>query len=669
MMEAYFKSQVDSIAERWLDDIETLQVWEQRRLELRRQLLEMLGIWPLPEKTDLKPTITGRIEHEDFIVEKLYFQSMPGLYVTANLYIPRKLEHPLPAVLYVCGHGNVKKDGVSYGSKTHYQHHPAWFARHGYVSMIIDTLQLGEIEGLHHGTTRAGMWWWINRGYTPAGVEAWNSIRALDYLQSRPEVNPEKLGVTGRSGGGAYSWWLAALDDRVQATVPVAGITDLENHVVDDAIEGHCDCMYMINTYCWDFPTLAALVAPRPLLLSNSDKDRIFPLDGVTRVYWKLRQIYDLYGAADRLGLLVTEGTHQDTQDLRIPAFHWMNRWLKGQDELIDKPAVKFFEPEQLKVFAELPADQVNTSIHEVFVPKADAPKLPSSAAEWQQLRSAWLQALKEKSFGGWPQVPESLNLNKVFELEAKGLQLSVYEFISQQDVPLRLWLLQPQEVQNPQSVSLRVLDEQGWQRWKSGISAAFPGKASQIVGPGFEESSAEVGVATQAENIERLQERLSREQAAIVLIAPRGIGPTAWPADKDKHLLRRFPLIGQTLDGMRVWDVRRAIEAVRTLPHLKDAAVRLQARGSMAGIVLYASLFESGIDQLDVRNLPSTHRDGPIFLNVSKLLDMPQALALALDDTSIMLSTPEAGAWSWPQSLIQALKMDSSRLRIRSSR
>ena len=96
---------------------------------------------------------------------------------------PKSLAGKAPAILYVCGHSQVKKDGISYGNKVGYQHHGAWFARNGYVCLVIDTLQLGEIEGIHHGTYREKMWWWNARGYTPAGVEAWNSIRAIDYLE------------------------------------------------------------------------------------------------------------------------------------------------------------------------------------------------------------------------------------------------------------------------------------------------------------------------------------------------------------------------------------------------------------------------------------------------------------------------------------------------------
>src|SRR4051794_27789049 len=285
-----------------LADVTTLADWQAKRPVLRQQLLEMLGLDPLPERTPLHATVTGTVDGGDFVVEKLHFQSPPGLYVTAPFYKPKQIDKPLPTILYLCGHGTVKLDGVAYGAKASYQHHPAWFARQGYCCLILDTLQLGEIPGEHHGTYRLNQWWWVSRGYTPAGVEAWNGIRALDYLATRPEVDMAKVGVTGRSGGGAYTWWLAALDDRPACLVPVAGITDLANHVVDGCVEGHCDCMYMVNFRGWDFAAVAALAAPRPMLLSNTDKDSIFPLDGVYRIHAKVRDIYRSYGAADKLG-------------------------------------------------------------------------------------------------------------------------------------------------------------------------------------------------------------------------------------------------------------------------------------------------------------------------------------------------------------------------------
>ena len=290
MIAEYFCVGTDRLRDACLAEIESAEDWQQNKQRYRSELLEMLGLDPLPEKTDLKPVVTGKVEHDEFTVENVHFQSRPGLYVTGNLYVPKNIDGKLPAILYVCGHGRVAKDGISYGNKTHYQHHGGWFARHGYVCLTIDTLQLGEIEGVHHGTYNHNRWWWLNRGYTPAGVEAWNCVRALDYLETRPEVDASRFGVTGRSGGGAYSWWIAAIDERIKCAVPVAGITDLQNHVVDGCVEGHCDCMYMVNTHQWDYAKVAALISPRPLLISNTDSDGIFPLDGVVRTFESVRR-------------------------------------------------------------------------------------------------------------------------------------------------------------------------------------------------------------------------------------------------------------------------------------------------------------------------------------------------------------------------------------------
>ena len=126
----------------------------------------------------------------------------------------------------------------------------------------------------------------------------------------------------------------------------MAGITDLHNHVVDGAVEGHCDCMFFVNTYRWDYPLVAALVAPRPLLLVNTDSDTIFPLDGVMRIHARSSGIYALHHASrPTCGLVIGPGPHKDTQNLQVPVFRWFNRHLKGEDPVIDMAAVKFFTP------------------------------------------------------------------------------------------------------------------------------------------------------------------------------------------------------------------------------------------------------------------------------------------------------------------------------------
>jgi dienelactone hydrolase len=598
---AYFRSETMALSRRCLTDIRSLEDWQAHRAKYRRQLQEMLGLWPMPERTDLHPVVTGKLEREEFTVEKLHFQAMPHLYVTANLYLPKKLETRAPAILYVCGHSRVVTNGVSCGNKTYYQHHGEWFARNGYVCLVIDTLQLGEIEGLHHGTYREGQWWWNSRGYTPAGVEAWFGIRAIDYLCSRPEVDKDRIGMTGRSGGGSYTWTVAALDDRVKVAAPVAGMTDLQNQVIDGAVEGHCDCMFFVNTYRWDFPQVAALIAPRPLLIANSDKDTIFPLDGVVRVYYQARRIYQLYGATNHLGLLITDGPHADTQDLQLPVFRWFNRFLKQEDPLIEMAAKKFFEPQELRVFDQLCADQINTRIQESFVPAAN--RTPTTDVDQTQL-----QELRAKAFGGWPAEPGPIAPVLYAQSNQAGVHIRCYRFQSQPGVELSFVLLSDARVRKPGKVILKILDTESW---TNSLCDVFPQGAIA------------------AEQIAGFRRQMQDEKAALAFFAPRLVEPSPWTCDAKKfiQIRRRFMLLGQTLDGMRVWDIRCAVQALHSLPETKTAPVYLLARGDMGFNAAYAALFEPRVAGLRLTQLPSSQAAGPDYLNVLKFVDAPQVI------------------------------------------
>lgn len=628
MLRDYFKTETAKLTENCLSDIHTLADWNAKKGEYRRELFEMLGLWPLPKKTDLKPVVTGTLDHPEFTVEKLQFQSLPGLYCTADVYVPKNLAKPAPAILYVCGHARVETNGVSYGNKTAYQHHGEWFARNGYVCLVLDTIELGEIHGIHHGTYRHNMWWWNSRGYTPAGVEAWNGIRALDYLQSRSDVDGKRLGITGRSGGGAYSWYIAALDDRIKVAAPIAGITDLQNHIVDGCVEGHCDCMFMVNTYRWDYSQVAALIAPRPLLIGNSDKDKIFPLDGVLRVHAKVKRIYELNHASDKLGLLITEGPHKDTQDLQVPVFRWFNRFLKGEEPIIDMAATNLFSPKDLKVFAELPKDERTSTIHETFVPAAKISDAPKNQAEWEKMRDDWKKFLSEKVFAAWPMNPSAPKLKLISSSQTKQLRLRQFEFVSQEKISLPIYVVQ-----------------------------SAPGKPEQLV----------VQVVGETENFpkdfaEYFLKRTAQDPAAgknfaIAYVLPRGIGPTAWTSElrKATQIRRRFMLMGTTLDSMRVWDIRRAIDALNSANEFKNLPAELRGSGSMGVNALYAALF-SPVKEIQLAGLPASHRDGPDYLNVLKALDVPQAVAMLAEKSRVNLSDTHTAAWQFPTEVARNL-------------
>lgn len=658
-LDAYLSAETARVADDSLADIRTLEDWQRNRPRYRDELLEMLGLSPLPDRTPLQPTITGRIDHAEFTVEKLHFQSLPGLYVTANLYVPKNLTAPAPAILYVCGHSNQIVDGVSFGNKAGYHHHGVWFARHGYVCLMIDTIQLGELQGLHHGTRNQGLWWWNSRGYTPAGVEAWNSMRALDYLESRPEVDRTRLGMTGRSGGGAYTWFTAALDERVKVAVPVAGITDLHTHVVDGLVTGHCDCMFQVNTYRWDFAKLAALLAPRPLLLANSDKDLIFPLEGVLRVHRDVRRIFRLHDANDKLGLLITEGPHRDTQDLQVPAFRWFNRFLKNDESAISVPAEKIFAPADLKVFDTLPSAQRTTSIHDTFVPVA-TPAVPANAAAWRAQTEGWRALLEQKVFAGWPAAAVPLSVMRTAQATEGTLALTRWEYSPQVAVRLPLYVFSSTHAAAARPGRLHVLDEESWLALLGTAPAALRATlAAPLPVPS--------NLPAPSAFMQALLDEAARGELTLAFAPPRGVGPTRWTGNDavQRNLLRRFMLLGQTLEGMRVWDIRRALAATADASIGANAtAWTLSGDRHQAVNALYASLFTDGLAGVTLIAPPASHHTGPDYLNVLRFLDVPQALTWAAERQPVTLTDTREADWTWTTATARTLGWPQDRLR-----
>jgi hypothetical protein len=389
------------------------------------------------------------------------------------------------------------------------------------------------------------------------------------------------------------------------------------------------------------------------LLLGNSTTDDIFPVPGYRRLADKVRKIYELYGAGDRFALLETAGPHKDTPELRLGAYRWMNRWLRnGSGEISEQERPRFI-PAQLKVFDRLPDDAINATIQETFrqVAKPQLPQVPAAIrAWWPRQREEWLQALGDKVFRGWPQQPVPINVRAAEDIRHDGVRVRAFDFTSEEGVDLRLWLLTADQVDKPAQVVLTAVDEPGWGEWTRELGPTCKMAMQLSVDPGFDEAQ-----------FKQTRDTLRAQQLALATIAPRGIGPTKWAeagTSEDIHIRRRFALLGQTLDGQRVWDVRRALAVLRSLMDLKGVPLCLRGKSDMAGIVLYAAVLEPDVAALDLWFPPASHSRGPIFLNIRTILDMPQGVALAFprpirlyvkDDT-------DAQAWAWPLQLQAAL-------------
>lgn len=578
IIDYFLQREAAKFNDRFLDGANTLPEWEARRSRLRNEYLDMLGLAPLPEKTPLHATVTGTLEHEGVAIEKLHFQSRPGLYVTGNLYRPKTVNGKLPTILYVCGHSGRGRDG----NKTAFQDHGLWFANHGYVCLIIDTLQLGEIPGVHHGTYREGRWWWQALGYTPAGVECWNGIRALDYLVTRPEVDPERLGVTGISGGGASTFWIAAADERVRCAVPVSGMSDLHSYVSNKVINGHCDCMFLVNTYQWEWTTIAALVAPRPLLFCNSDHDSIFPMDGNRRIAERLQELYKLYNNPDLFSAYVSRGGHDYRPDLRIAIFKWFNKHLKNDSSTVKDADYQTLPGKDLRVFPDdkdLPKDSVNGRIDEQFVPRAKV-ALPE-AGKFEDWKKTLVERIRTQSFRAMPSEGRAEDVAFGGEVAGRGANFKIEP---EPYLPVRLHV-STRGMREPQLLVVDLPEEAAQKKWSAQIFLYYA-------------------------------------------LATRGVEEPWTEKSPPNYVKRAHALLGRTVDQGRVWDIISTIRYVNAKSQ-KEQDWRVVGRGQAGILAAYAALFEPRITEVIVYDPPVSHREGPIFLNILRTIDIPEALGL----------------------------------------
>jgi len=599
MIQEYLRGETEQIHRRFFQNVESVEDWKKLRPKYKEEYFYMLGLWPMPQKTPLKATITRTLQGDDYIVDMLHYQSRPQLYVTANLYRPKntaKGQH-LPAVLYVCGHSSRGRSG----NKTAFQSHGMWFARHGYICLILDTLQLGEIAGIHHGTYREDRWWWYSRGYTPAGVECLNGIRGIDYLVSRPDVDPERIAVTGISGGGAATFWIAAADERAKVAVPVSGMADLMSYVPNRVINGHCDCMFLYNTFQWPWTYIAALVAPRPLLFVNSDQDSIFPMDANQRVINRLEQVYSLYGAGDFVDSVVSIGGHAYRQDIRQAVYRFINMHLKNDASVVSDSEVDLvtgsdnnprhpIEPERLRVFADdsdIPGDELNTTIDQHFVPIASVE--PPHKGEYDTWKAAILSELRRVTFRYFPErIPPAKLLEQV----------------------------QPDDVRLESEPGIKV----GLQ-----YATAF----------GSTEDARRVLIVVRnpdlAEHISDWIHRVYEPGDHVYVCAPRGVGDTRWTCKNPPNYVERsHVLLGWTVDTGRVWDVIATARYLRG-KYNESVPVYVLGEGGSGVLAAYAALWEPDITGVILNKPPLSHMssEAPQFLNVLRVCDIPDVLGM----------------------------------------
>ncbi len=325
--------------------VQNSQQWTLRQSEIRRRILVSQGLWPLPMKAPLNAVVHGRVERDDYVVDRVFFESFPGHYVTGSLYRPSTANGPLPAVLSPHGHWKAGRfydagdqvvrqeiesgaESSAVGGRYPIQARAVQFARMGCIVFVYDMTGYADSIQLPHASSRLQRpdrpsdWGFTSvqadlRLQNMMGLQTWNSIRAIDFLLELEETDPTRIGVTGASGGGTQSMIVAAIDNRVAAAMPCV--------MVSTAMQGGCGCenapYLRIDQGNVD---IAAAIAPRPLGLTAADD---WTVELQSKGFPDLVRLYRMLDHPDRLtAVFHTQYKHNYNQVNRMAMYSFFNR-------------------------------------------------------------------------------------------------------------------------------------------------------------------------------------------------------------------------------------------------------------------------------------------------------------------------------------------------------
>lgn len=319
--------------------------WQKRQQDVRAKLAKSIG--PFPEKTPLNPVITGTLKRDDFTVEKLYFESRPGYHVSAAMFIPDKRQPKTPAIVFCSGHS---ENGFRSDA---YQHLILNYVKKGFIVLAFDPIGQGERiqyqpNELKKGATNEhsypGAQSFVS-GITPANYFIWDGIRSVDYLLTRKEVDPARIGIAGRSGGGTQSAYIAAMDDRILAAAPECYITTFDKLIRSNGPQDAEQNLMNGIKNGLDIADFLQVRAPKPALIVATTMD-IFSIQGARDTYHETKKAYKAYGKEDDMQMTEDDAGHASTLKNREASYAFFQKYLSNPGSPKDLEVEKFKDAE-----------------------------------------------------------------------------------------------------------------------------------------------------------------------------------------------------------------------------------------------------------------------------------------------------------------------------------
>jgi dienelactone hydrolase len=564
--------------------------------DVREKIQQCFGPWP--EKTPLKPRVTGIVERDAYKIENIIFESRPDFLVTANLYIPKGRPFPLPGVVASCGHSDNGK------AVEPYQSFAQGLARIGYVVLIYDPLGQGERLQYPDENLKSKIGVGV-REHLYAGNQqflvgefigswrAWDGIRALDYLLNREEVDPKRIGVTGNSGGGTMTTWLCGVECRWTMAAPSCFVTtfrcNTENELPADTEQCPPKALALGLDHC-DF--LAAM-APKPVIILAKEED-FFDVRGSEEAYQRLSALYELLGAKENIGLFIGPGGHGYSQESREAMYQWFNNVTQISDAK-SEPKLAIEKDETLYCAPRGQVCELNSRPIYSFTKELSrqlAKNRPSNISEAE---------LKQR-------IAEVLGLKGEIESEANKAvpEYRILRPLHSRDYPKRAWTTYLVETEpGILAVVYRLSDERLYSR------------------PPIGQKRAILYISHQSSDAELRSEPLIKEliaaepDAAFYTCDVRGIGESQPDTCDENSYLDAYGsdyfyaihsiMLGKPYPGQRTRDILRVIDWLKSSGHEE---VHLVAKGWGAIPATFAAVLSDQVKQVTLKNALTSYSD-----------------------------------------------------------
>lgn len=639
MLLAYLANQLNALATKWdreRDRIQTAADIGKRNGFVRESMRKM--IHGVPERARPRAVVVRTLERDGYRIENLMFESRPDFWVTGNLYVPTAGRAPFPAIISPCGHYPLAR------MQPDYQAVYLNLVKSGFAVLAYDPIGQGErrqywdprtghadIEDPVYEHSMPGHVLLL-MGEDLTHYRVWDGMRAIDYLETRPEIDGSKIGCAGHSGGGTLTMFISALDERVRCTVineggtthrwPLAfspggrvGPSDAEQNLFPSALYGV------------DLCDLHVAIAPRPLLTLTENYSA-----GFERTAGHIRRRYEQFGAGDRFATAEATDPHAYTHKLRLATTDWFSRWFHGRPGPAEEPELQFETPETLYCTPNgslRDAHQGETIFSLILKRGRELPPpraVPADAAQLAAFRSEI--TVRIKALLAFEKSGQPLEARLIVTTPRRGYRIEKVEFLSEPGIYVPAWVFLPE-------------------RKSSSRAIVFAGDA------GLNQEGLEFGVL----------EQLAQRGRIVVAVDVRGIGITAPPHSQDlggnpfAHLFSVETAatymtwyMDRSLFGMRVQDLIRSVDYTLGRPDVDASGVDVIGRNAGALWAMYAAALDTRIRAvvaerglISYASLTATdrylHSAGIFIRDVLKHFDLPHVAATIADRRLALLS------------------------------